>query len=45
LLARLAGTTEAQTAARAASEQTLRLAEELQEIARMKRGISRAPGC
>jgi uncharacterized ferritin-like protein (DUF455 family) len=45
LLAKLAGTAEAQAAARTASDQTLKLAEELQEIARMKRGISRAPGC
>lgn len=45
LLARLAVDGEAQRAARAAAEGTLRLGEELQEIARMKRGISRAPGC
>jgi uncharacterized ferritin-like protein (DUF455 family) len=45
LLLKLAGSAEAQSAARAASDQTLKLAEELQEIARMKRGISRAPGC
>jgi hypothetical protein len=45
LLSRLARTTEAQAAAREASDRTLNLAEELQEIARMKRGISRAPGC
>jgi hypothetical protein len=45
LLAKLAVGDEAQSAARAAAEQTLKLAEELQEIARMKKGISRAPGC
>jgi bacterioferritin (cytochrome b1) len=45
LLAKVAVGDEAQAAARVASEQTLRLAEELQEIARMKKGISRAPGC
>jgi hypothetical protein len=45
LLARLATTAEAQEAARAASRRTLELAEELQEAARMARGISRAPGC
>ena len=45
LLARLAVDPEAQDAARRASARTLSLAEELQEIARMKMGISRAPGC
>jgi uncharacterized ferritin-like protein (DUF455 family) len=45
LLARLATSTEAQEKARAAAMRTLGLAEELQEIARMKAGISRAPGC
>ncbi len=45
LLGKLAVGDEAQSAARAAAEQTLKLAEELQEIARMKKGISRAPGC
>lgn len=45
LLAKLATTGEAQRAARAASEATLRLAEELQEIAHLKMGVSRAPGC
>ncbi len=45
LLAQLATSDETQAAARAASDQTLKLAEELQEIARMKKGISRAPGC
>jgi hypothetical protein len=45
LLARLAVGDVAQQAARAAADQTLKLAEELQEIARMKKGISRAPGC
>lgn len=45
LLLRLATTPEVQQEARAAARQTLELAEELQEIARLKRGITRAPGC
>jgi uncharacterized ferritin-like protein (DUF455 family) len=45
LLAKLAVGDERQQAARRAAARTLELAEELQEIARMKRGISRAPGC
>ena len=45
LLARHAVTPEAQRAARVASQRTLELAEELQEIARMKLGVSCAPGC
>ena len=45
LLERLAASDEAQQVARRASLRTLELAEELQEIARMKLGISRAPGC
>ena len=45
LLLRLATTDEAQNAARAAARKTLELAEELQEIARLKAGITRAPGC
>jgi hypothetical protein len=45
LLGKLAVTQAAQDAARRAAHRTLELAEELQEIARMKRGISRAPGC
>jgi uncharacterized ferritin-like protein (DUF455 family) len=45
LLAKWAVTDSAQTAARNAAQRTLALAEELQEIARLKRGISRAPGC
>ncbi|MDP9149557.1 MAG: ferritin-like domain-containing protein [Myxococcota bacterium] len=45
LLARLAVTAEARALARAAAKKTLELAEELQEIARMKLGVSRAPGC
>ncbi len=45
LLAQLATSTGAQESARAASLRTLALAEELQEIARIKAGISRAPGC
>jgi 1,2-phenylacetyl-CoA epoxidase catalytic subunit len=45
LLAKLAVGEAAQEAARQASRRTLALAEELQEIARMKLGVSRAPGC
>jgi 1,2-phenylacetyl-CoA epoxidase catalytic subunit len=45
LLLALATTSEVQAAARAASRKVLAMAEELQEIARMKAGISRAPGC
>ena len=45
LLLRLAVTEEARAVARGASLRTLELAEELQEIARMKWGVSRAPGC
>jgi rubrerythrin len=45
LLTRLATTDQAQKSARRASLRTLELAEELQEIARLKMGVSRAPGC
>jgi uncharacterized ferritin-like protein (DUF455 family) len=45
LLLRLATTDRAQEAARRASLRTLELAEELQEIAKLKLGVSRAPGC
>lgn len=45
LLLRFANTPEAQDAARRAAKRTLDLAEELQEIARMKKGVARAPGC
>lgn len=45
LLLELATTPEAQAAAREASARVLATAEELQEIARLKMGISRAPGC
>lgn len=45
LLARLATTPDARESARLAAARTLELAEELQEIARLKLGISRAPGC
>jgi hypothetical protein len=45
LLLDLAVTDEAQFAAREASRRVLSMAEELQEIARLKMGISRAPGC
>lgn len=45
LLPRFADTPEKQARARAAAETTLSLAEELQEAARLKMGIARAPGC
>lgn len=45
LLARLATTAETRQLARAAAGRTLELAEEIQEIARLKMGVSRAPGC
>jgi uncharacterized ferritin-like protein (DUF455 family) len=45
LLATLAVTEAERRAAVAASERTLALAEELQEIAQLKFGLSRAPGC
>lgn len=45
LLERLCRTDEDRAAARAAAACTLSLAEELQEIARLKKGITRAPGC
>ena len=45
LLLELAVTDDAQAAAREASRRVLSMAEELQEIARLKMGISRAPGC
>jgi uncharacterized ferritin-like protein (DUF455 family) len=45
LLGRLATDEATQAKARAAARRTLELAEELQEIARLRTGISRAPGC
>jgi bacterioferritin (cytochrome b1) len=45
LLARLATTDEAQARARAASARVLDIAGEIQEMARLKKGIARAPGC
>jgi hypothetical protein len=45
LLARFAVTAEDQARARAAAARVLELAEEIQEIARVRAGISRAPGC
>jgi hypothetical protein len=45
LLLRLAHTDEAQALARGASARTLAIASELQEMARLKKGIGRAPGC
>lgn len=45
LLARLATDARSQELARAASARTLAIAEEIQEIARLKKGLGRAPGC
>ncbi len=45
LLGRLAVTEEAQALARAASLRTLAIASELQETAKLKKGVARAPGC
>lgn len=45
LLERLCQSDADRQAARAAAARTLAIAEELQEIARMKKGITRAPGC
>jgi 1,2-phenylacetyl-CoA epoxidase catalytic subunit len=45
LLRTLATTEEAQRAAREASAKVLTIADELQEVARLKMGVSRAPGC
>jgi 1,2-phenylacetyl-CoA epoxidase catalytic subunit len=45
LLLRYATTPEAQAAARAAATRTLEVAEEIQELARLKAGVTRAPGC
>jgi 1,2-phenylacetyl-CoA epoxidase catalytic subunit len=45
LLLALATTDAAQAAARGASAKVLAIADELQEVARLKMGISRAPGC
>jgi len=45
LLARLAVSDEAQDRARRAAARTLEIAGEIQEMARLKKGIARAPGC
>jgi DNA-binding ferritin-like protein len=45
LLARYAAAENEQQVARQAARHTLELAEEIQEMARLKAGISRAPGC
>jgi hypothetical protein len=45
LLLRYATTSEAQERARTAARTTLRIADELQELARLKAGVCRAPGC
>lgn len=45
LLARYAATDNEQQVSRQAARRTLELAEEIQEMARLKTGISRAPGC
>ena len=45
LLELYATTENEQQVARQAAQRTLELAEEIQEMARIKAGISRAPGC
>ena len=45
LVARYAVTESEQQVARQAAHRTIELAEEIQEMARLKAGISRAPGC
>ena len=45
LLARLAISEEDQERARKAAARTLEIAEEVQELMRLKKGICRAPGC
>jgi hypothetical protein len=45
LLLKYATTEELQTKARAAAQKTLQIAEEVQELARLKAGVCRAPGC
>lgn len=45
LLARYATSENEQQVSRQAAQRTLELAEEIQEMARLKTGISRAPGC
>lgn len=45
LLPKYADTPEKQQLARAAAARTLELAEELQEIARLRKGMSKVPGC
>ncbi|MFT3775883.1 MAG: ferritin-like domain-containing protein [Minicystis sp.] len=45
LLLKLAVTDEDQARARAAAARTLEIAGEIQEMARLKKGIARAPGC
>jgi hypothetical protein len=45
LLLRYATTAELQERAREAARSTLRIADEVQELARLRAGISRAPGC
>jgi 1,2-phenylacetyl-CoA epoxidase catalytic subunit len=45
LLLRYATGDEQQARARAAAETTLRIADEIQELARLKMGVCRAPGC
>lgn len=45
ILLEIATTSETQAAARAAAARTLELAEELQEVARLRYGVTRPPGC
>lgn len=45
LLVKYATTEEAQQKARLAAQKTIQIAEEVQELARLKAGVCRAPGC
>lgn len=45
LLIKYAIDSDGQERARAAAHETLRIADEIQELARLKAGVSRAPGC
>lgn len=45
LLVKYATTEDAQASAREAAQRTLDIADELQELARLKKGVCRAPGC
>ena len=45
LLLKYATTEETQARAHAAAQTTMRIAEEVQELSRLRKGVSRAPGC